>query len=258
MLTIKFETIKQKIVKDTGRKKRPDKMEYTHVLSEKLGQIYPPESLECSDLHCDHHGHSFERDQYVLDILCNMIETTYECIPLSAKPKKSGQVSPMLPGWNETVKPLRDDSIFWHSIWVSAGRPHSGSLHSVMAWSRRKYHQAVKRAKRLLGSLMAKDLLEAAEKGDRDLMDELKKSLNQKSSEQTVPESLDGIVGFENILEQFRAVYEDLYNSSGTQEAMQGIKSRLQENITSTSISEVEKITGQVVKDACTFMERQM
>ena len=102
---------------------------------------------------------------------------------------------------------------------------------------------------------MAKDLLEAAEKGDRDLMDELKKSLNQKSSEQTVPESLDGLVGFENILEQLRAVYEDLYNSSGTQEAMQGIKSRLQENITSTSISEVEKITGQVVKDACTFMK---
>ena len=105
---------------------------------------------------------------------------------------------------------------------------------------------------------MAKDLLEAAEKVDRDLMDELKKSLNLKSNKQTVPESLDGIVGFENILEQFRAVYEDLYNSSGTQEAMQGIKSRLQENITSTSISEVEKITGQVVKDACTFMERQM
>ena len=144
--------------------------------------------------------------------------------------------------------------MFWHSVWVSSGRP-PGALHGVMAWSRRKYHQAVKKAKRLAGSLMAQDLLEASEKGDRDLMEELKKSMDKKCSEQTVPESLDGKVGFENILEQFRAVYKDLYNSSGTQEAMQLIKDQLQENITTTSIREVEKITGKVVKDACHFMK---
>ena len=107
-----------------------------------------------------------------------------------------------------------------------------------------KYHQAVKKCSRLAGSLMAKDLLEAAEKGDRDLMEELKKSMNRKCSEQAVPDSLDGNVGIDDILEQFRAVYEDLYNSAGTQEAMQEIKNILQQDITSTSFMEVEKITG--------------
>ena len=65
---------------------------------------------------------------------------------------------------------------------------------------------------------MAKDLIEAAEKGDRDLMEELKKSMSNKSSEKTVPESLYGKVGVEHILEQFRSVYKDLYNSAGPQE----------------------------------------
>ena len=245
------------------RKRRPawykatdeDKGEYTSILDEKLSEVEYPESLGCADTHCKHPDHSTERDKFVIDILCNMIETTYECIPLSSKPKSEDKGHSKLPSWRESVKPFRDDSLFWHSVWVSAARPKSGSLHSVMSWSRRKYHQAVKKAKRLSESLKAKDLLEASEKGDKDLMEEIRKSMSKKCKDQTIPESLDGKVGFDNILEQFRVVYENLYNSAGSKDAMQGIKERLQENITSNSIREVEKITGQVVKDACTFMK---
>ena len=97
--------------------------------------------------------------------------------------------------------------------------------------------------------------MEASEKGDKDLMEEIRKSLTKKCKDQTIPESLDGKVGFDNILEQFRVVYESLYNSAGTEDAMQEIKELLQQNITNSSIREVEKITGQVVKDACTLMK---
>lgn len=192
MLKLKLDTVIRKTVDDPVSKRRPawykanedNKQEYTELLSDKLSQIDTPGSLKCVDVHCDHHGHSGERDKFVLDILCNMIETSYECIPLSTKTKvkKPGQMTPRLPGWKRTVKPLREDSVFWHSVWVSSGRP-PGALHGVMAWSRRKYHQAVKKAKRLAGSLMAQDLLEASEKGDRDLMEELKKSMDKKCSE---------------------------------------------------------------------------
>ena len=73
---------------------------------------------------------------------------------------------------------MRQDSLFWHSVWISAGRP-PGSLQSVMAWARRKYHTAVKSAKRLAESMKSNDLWMAAEQGDRSLMEELRKSINK-------------------------------------------------------------------------------
>ena len=52
----------------------------------------------------------------------------------------------------------------------------------------------------------------AAEAGDVDLMNELKKTLSHKNSEQAVPESLEGKVTHDTILDRFRECSEDLYN----------------------------------------------
>jgi hypothetical protein len=86
-------------------------------------------------------------------------------------------------------------------------------------------------------------------------MEALKKSMSKKSSVHSVPESLDGKVGHEDILDQFNYIYESLYNSAGTQEAMNEIKVRLQGLVNTSSFREVEKITGKVVKDACAKMK---
>ena len=83
---------------------------------------------------------------------------------------------------------------------------------------------AVKSAKRLAQTIKFRDLLEAAGNGDRSLLEELKKSISRKSTSQSVPESLDGKVGHDDILGQFKSIYEDLYNSVGNQEPMNGIK----------------------------------
>ena len=99
MIKIQLETIRKE-QKSRIRKRRPawykatdeDKGEYTSILDEKLSEVEYPESLGCADIHCKHPDHSTERDKFVIDILCNMIETTYECIPLSAKPKSEDKV----------------------------------------------------------------------------------------------------------------------------------------------------------------------
>ena len=52
--------------------------------------------------------------------------------------------------------------------------------------------------------------------------------MGTKSSEQSVPDCLDGNVAFDDILGRFRTIYEELYNSAGAEEAMQDIKARLQ------------------------------
>ena len=67
--------------------------------------------------------------------------------------------------------------------------------------------------------------------------------------------NIDGVSGHDEILEKFRQVYSDLYNSAGTEEAMSVIKETLHNMIGADSIKEVEKVTGDVVKKACCRMK---
>ena len=95
-------------------------------------------SLECEDYLCRNPEHI-----YNLDSLCNAlidicIKASDRTFPMRSPP--SGR----LPMWNERVRPLRDTSLFWHSVWKSAGRPPRGALEDIMRNTRAKYHRAVK------------------------------------------------------------------------------------------------------------------
>ena len=234
------------------------KDEYTTLLDAKLRALVLPDTLTCQDVSCQCEEHSKARDNHVIDILCTLVETSYQCIPLTAKTRtsKEGQVvTQPLPGWNQFVAPLKSDSLFWHSIWMSAGRPNSGSLYLVMCHARRKFHLAVKQLKRRAADIKSMDLLAASEAGDAALMDELRKSLNRKCTGQQVPDSLEGKVTHDEILDKFKDCYEDLYNSARTDEAMLHIKERLEQLISAASTEEVDKITGKLVKEACCRMK---
>ena len=84
-------------------------------------------------------------------------------------PEKKCPISHNIPGWRESVQPLRESSLFWHSVWISAGRPSTGVLRDIMAKTRNKYHLAIRRAKNMSDSVRAKKLLEAAQTGDINL-----------------------------------------------------------------------------------------
>ena len=83
----------------------------------------------------------------MLDILCSVVESAHCVLPLAGGskggPNKSGLIPGSVPGWKELVKPLCEDAKFWHSVWVSAGKPRQGDLHSAMAKSRNIYHYGV-------------------------------------------------------------------------------------------------------------------
>ena len=145
------------------------------------------------------------------------------------------------------IAPLKKDSVFWHSVWISAGRP-MGALHQVMCNSRTKYHCAVKQAKRNVAHAKAMELLAAAESGDAALMEEMRKTITKKNTAQGVPDCLEGKVTHDSILDKFKDCYKDLYNSAGTSAAMVDIKKRLEQLINVSSAGEVAKITGEVVK----------
>ena len=109
----------------------------------------------------------------------------------------------ILPGWNEFGAPAKSDALILHSVWLSAGRPSTGTLHQIMCWTRNKYHYATRKIKRLAASVKARDLLKATENGDAALMTEMKRTLMKKNLGQSVPESLEGKVTHDSILDKF-------------------------------------------------------
>ena len=97
--------------------------------------------------------------------------------------------------------------------------------------------------------------MEASEENDVDLLAEMKKIKCCKSKGQVMPEEIEGETEPDLILNKFKEVYENLYNSAGTDNAMTTIKEKLKTLIDHNSIFEVNKITGKLVKQACSKMK---
>ena len=100
---------------------------FTHILHEKLAAVPVPDCLDCQDVKCASAGHSDARDGYVLDVLGALIESSHATIPMVGGGQGRGKPdSGCVPGWREQVAPYRKTAVFWHSVWLSAGRPSTG------------------------------------------------------------------------------------------------------------------------------------
>ena len=64
------------------------------------------------------------------------------------------------------MEPFREDSLFWHGVWQSAGRPNKGALYTIMTRTRNLYHYTVRKVMKQADHVRAAHLLEAAQKGD--------------------------------------------------------------------------------------------
>ena len=122
------------------------------------------------------------------------------------KPKGDGvqSVQKKIPGWTELVEPKRQDALFWHAIWVQAGRPKRGELRNVMAHSRNKFHYAVRSVRRQEDTLRAKKLLEVSQSGSVDLLAEMKKIKGGIKGNSCLLDTVAGKRGEENIVTEFR------------------------------------------------------
>ena len=194
-----------------------------------------------------------------------MIESSHTCIPLSGGPRGSGSdpsrscpVREAVPGWKDEVEPKRQDALFWHAVWRSAGSPREGPLHHFMKTTRNLYHYVIRKVKRKANSIRAQKLLEASEKGNIDLLKEMKKVRGASKCKHDLTDNLEGVNGEDNIAENFCTVYEELYNSSPSGSALDSLKdvvAGILDTNKEESIAEVKKITGKVVKDAACNMK---
>ena len=124
-----------------------------------------------------------------------------------------------------------------------------------MVRTRNQYHYAVRRLKKMSNSIRSRQLLQASEEGSVKLLAEMKKIKGSKKGSDSLPDSVGGVSGEDSIVEEFRQVYSHLYNSSGTQEAMEVLKDELGAEIGRDSIAEANKITGAIVKEAACRMK---
>jgi len=65
-------------------------------------------------------------------------------VPVTKPCGESGRI----PGWCEFVAPLKNQSLFWHNIWIDCGKPLSGVVADIMRKTRSRYHAAVRQARR--------------------------------------------------------------------------------------------------------------
>ena len=107
-----------------------------------------------------------------MDLLSAAIEVSHKVIPLTGTHKKEVDyhtkcsITKNIPGWRDHVQKQREDSIFWHSIWLSCGLPDTGVVHSIMARTRNVYHFALRRVKKLSEQIQASNLLDVSLTGD--------------------------------------------------------------------------------------------
>ena len=205
------------------------------------------------DPHCSNPAHTEDQDSLVLDILCSTIESSYCNIPLSGGSKTSKSRS--VPGWTDEVEPFKKDAKFWHSVWDSAGKPNTGHLYWIMTRTRNQFHYAVKRVRRKADLIKAKKLFESSLKGDRDLLAEMKKIRRGTKAAGELPDCVEGASGEEEIVDKFKEVYSNLYNSAGTEDEMNELRTRLSQFINRDSVCEVTKLTGGKVKEAVHLMK---
>ena len=185
-----------------------DKDRYTLELDSRLSDLVPPPSLLCSDPLCQDQCHTKDRDSFVLDIMSTVIEVSHSTIPMGgggktgSDPDKSCPIQKTVPGWRDEVMPYKEDAVFWHSVWESAGRPNKGALRDIMANTRNKYHYCIRRVKKMAGSIRAKKLFEASENGSVDLLKEMKKIKGSKKTQEDLPDIVEGVTGEDLIVER--------------------------------------------------------
>ena len=199
------------------------------------------ELLSCRNIYCQNVNHKTACDDYMLDILHKMEQTASDTLPT---PIASNTHRKCIPRWNEDIEPYRKDALFWHSVWLSAGKPLNTQLHRVMKRTRNVYHLHIQKNKRMLDKIKKNKLLEACLKKQNGIFTEIKAMM---SNTPTFANTIDG--NSENIPQYFANKYEKLYNSVNDENDLLKIKKVIDQRI-GYSDMEVLKITPRIVKEA--------
>ena len=100
------------------------------------------EAMFCTDKECTNDLHRMQINKLCSTLIEYCIIASRETVPLARPNAKK------IAGWCDNVKESRDTSLFWHWVWLKAGKPMTGHVYCIMKRTRHRYHCAVRCAKR--------------------------------------------------------------------------------------------------------------
>ena len=220
------------------------KLDYYHQLQSTLMSITIPTCvLNCNDVHCKNNTHKYALDDLMLEVLHSMETTADSTMP---KPVgNSNKKNSTIPNWNNEIKYFKDNAQFWHSVWLSAGKPLNTHLHMIMKRTRNIYHLQIRKNKRMLDRIKRNDLLNSCLRNNGSIFDEIKK---HRKCNKTIATSIDG--HNEDIPSYFASQYEHLYNSIDDKFNISEIEKNLEYKINESNQNDISMITPQIVKTA--------
>ena len=135
------------------KKATPEQREdYRVRLEDQLKRIEVPVTAHaCSNVHCKDACHTTETDHYLINILESVRSTAERCLPSNKRtnPDSIKKKKP-IPNWKVSVQPFKETAMFWHSVWISAGKPINTALHNVMRRSRNVYHYQIRKNRKMM------------------------------------------------------------------------------------------------------------
>ena len=221
---------------------------YKQLLDDNFGHLTISECvMSCNNFNCKQH------DDYIIQKLEESIDIFKFCAN-SAIPSKTYKMgSKSIHGWNDFVKPYKDESMWWHDIWKSVGSPTTGPLADKRRLTRSKYHWAIKKARRDTDMLILNESAkQLASKSFREFWSTMKRI---KGTNKVTSNVIDGICNDQDIANNFQDIYKNLYNSVDNKD-LSSVVHKVNELVSNKcnndecSSSKCHKITKDIVQKA--------
>ena len=226
------------------------KNKYKESVAAKLNSVKVPNLTQCRNLHCT--DHSEDILNYTVDVLQAVESAAKENLPVVGGGGGGRHQPSKVPGWKEHVQPYYEESKFWHSLWVSAGKPIDGQLLHLMRDSKHQYKYALRRVQRAKNKIQNDMFLTSIMQGGVNIFKEIKK---YRGKVKNCSSTIDGEIGATNIAEHFAGKYEQLYNQNQLGEQITDLKNRLNRKISSQDMVEVNRITESVIRQGLKIMK---
>ena len=177
----------------------------------------PTDALSCSNINCINSEHHVQIKNLYTDIVEAIRNASDAVFKLSTHPHASNTSSINRPGWNEYCKDLYEASRDTYFIWLENGKPRAGPIFHAKNSTKARFKGALRYIKRNEEALRNESLAQALSnsKDQREFWKEFKKINNQNMS---LPETIEGVQGAQNIADFWRTHYFNLFNLNLTSE----------------------------------------
>ena len=139
-----------------------ERSNYVDTLANRLRSLdIPPCTGCCLNVNCSSEGHREECDDLLVSLLQSIESSADDRLPCITKTVQNNVRKSPIVFWKEDEQPFKDCSLFWHSIWNSAGRPLNTELNRIMKRARNAYHIQIRKNKKLAGNLKRNAFLQA-------------------------------------------------------------------------------------------------